>query len=46
MRIGVTGEPANDATHLNSPSGILFTREGNNIVADGFICSPSSGFTS
>ena len=36
MQIGVTGEPGNDATHLNSPSGILFTREGNIVVTDGY----------
>jgi DNA-binding beta-propeller fold protein YncE len=36
MQIGVTGEPGNDETHLNSPSGILFTREGNIIVTDGY----------
>ena len=36
MQIGVTGEPGNDATHLNSPSGIRFTREGNIVVTDGY----------
>ena len=36
MQIGVTGEPGNDATRLNSPSGILFTREGNIVVTDGY----------
>ena len=36
MQIGVTGEPGNDETHLNSPSGILFTREGNIVVTDGY----------
>ena len=36
MQIGTTGEPGNDATHLNSPSGILFTREGNIVVTDGY----------
>ena len=36
MQIGVTGEPGTDATHLNSPSGILFTREGNIVVTDGY----------
>ena len=36
LQIGTTGEPGNDATHLNSPSGILFTREGNIVVTDGY----------
>ena len=36
MQIGTTGESGNDATHLNSPSGILFTREGNIVVTDGY----------
>ena len=36
MQIGTTGEPGNDATHLDSPSGILFTREGNIVVTDGY----------
>jgi hypothetical protein len=30
-----TGEPGNDATHLDSLSGILFTGEGNIVVTDG-----------
>ncbi|MEE2635972.1 MAG: 6-bladed beta-propeller [Acidobacteriota bacterium] len=36
MQLGTTGEPGNDETHLNSPSGILFTREGNIVVTDGY----------
>ena len=36
MQLGTTGEPGTDETHLNSPSGILFTREGNAVVTDGY----------
>ena len=36
MQLGTTGEPGTDATHLNSPSGILFTRSGNIVVTDGY----------
>ena len=36
MQLGTTGEPGNDEAHLNSPSGILFTREGNIVVTDGY----------
>ena len=36
MQLGTRGESGNDETHLNSPSGILFTRSGNIIVTDGY----------
>ena len=36
MQLGTTGEPGTDETHLNSPSGILFTRAGNIVVTDGY----------
>ena len=36
MQLGTTGEPGTDETHLNSPSGILFTRSGNIVVTDGY----------
>ena len=36
MQLGTTGERGNGETHLNEPSGISFTREGNIIVTDGY----------
>ena len=36
MQLGTTGERGNDETHLDEPSGISFTREGNIIVTDGY----------
>lgn len=36
MQLGTTGEPGTDEAHLNSPSGILFTRSGNIVVTDGY----------
>jgi DNA-binding beta-propeller fold protein YncE len=36
LQIGVTNEPGHDATHLNLPADIAFTKSGDILIADGY----------
>jgi hypothetical protein len=36
LQIGVTNQPGHDATHLNLPADIAFTKSGDILIADGY----------
>ena len=50
LQLGTAGEPGNDATHFDRPSGISVLRNGNLVVTDGYgnnrvvLFAPDGGF--